>query len=296
MAYVTRLAKTDHEKARAIYRWITQNIAYDVKSYRAGKVRPSDPEDVLRSGVAVCSGYAGLYQHLATLPGLEVVRIEGFAKGLGYAPSLDVSAPNHAWNAVKLDGRWHLVDATWGAGAVVGSGFVRTFEDFWFLASPEQVIFSHFPNDPTWQLLDEPLSSTQFSSLAFLRPHFFEMGFEAAELRAYSRSAHFRGVPKAFGHEGQPFRVVDVPLGAVLDDGGTYHFKIAAPTASRVVIVNAGKWNYLAAGDGVFTDEVTVRAGEASGGRYVRGTQSGHSGVSRLSGENAVSRSAERTE
>jgi uncharacterized protein (TIGR03000 family) len=40
----------------------------------------------------------------------------------------------HAWNAVKLDGEWHLVDATWGAGGIKDKQFVKKFKDYYFLA------------------------------------------------------------------------------------------------------------------------------------------------------------------
>ena len=58
------------------------------------------------------------------LAGLECEKISGQAKGGGYYPGcfdpdrLSRGPGAHAWNAVKLGGKWYLSDATWAAGSV----------------------------------------------------------------------------------------------------------------------------------------------------------------------------------
>jgi transglutaminase/protease-like cytokinesis protein 3 len=47
-----------------------------------------------------------------------VEKLDGFAKGFGYKIGEPLSTPNHAWNAVRIDGNWYLLDATWDAGVV----------------------------------------------------------------------------------------------------------------------------------------------------------------------------------
>ena len=55
--------------------------------------------------------------------GLEVEEISGVSKGAGYEPGMFTQNPDntddgaHAWNKVKIDGTWFLMDATWSAGA-----------------------------------------------------------------------------------------------------------------------------------------------------------------------------------
>ena len=50
--------------------------------------------------------------------GVEAV-VRGHAKGFGYPAGQPLAAPpDHAWNAVRLGGAWHLLDATWGAGTI----------------------------------------------------------------------------------------------------------------------------------------------------------------------------------
>lgn len=175
-AYLMIPARDDEEKARAIYRWITANIDYDVESYFSGSYKTrSGSKTVLNDKKAVCAGYSQLFESLCDAAGLESVRIDGHGKGYSYTPFSDTGrTSDHAWNAVKIDGRWRLVDPTWGAGHIdeVG-GFVRQFDDYYFLTPPEEFIYTHLPDDPRWQLLERPLSKEEYEDLVYVKPPFF---------------------------------------------------------------------------------------------------------------------------
>lgn len=178
-SYLIEPAKNDREKARAIYRWVTENIDYDVQGLLKGDYGDTSPKGVLKSGKSVCSGYSGLFEGLADAAGLEVVTINGYAKGYNYTPGMVFSGPtNHAWNAIKIDGSWYLLDSTWGAGYVDGRRFVRRYDDHYFLTPPEEFIYGHLPDDPKWQLLDDPVSKEKFEDLAYLKSGFFDLGME----------------------------------------------------------------------------------------------------------------------
>ena len=173
----------DRAKALAIFRWIATNIAYDSESLKNGSYRDLPPELVLRSRRAVCSGYSSLFNAMATAVGLESVRIRGYSKGFEYIPGKgNGDKPNHAWNAVKIDGRWMLVDATWGAGYLDSDlNFVRAYEEHYFLTPPEEFIFDHLPDDPKWQLLAKPISKTEYSKLVDLWPAFYQNGLRVID-------------------------------------------------------------------------------------------------------------------
>ncbi|HUU28028.1 MAG TPA: hypothetical protein VM123_09465 [archaeon] len=111
--------------------------------------------------------------------GLEIIGIEGFGKGYGYTVGSDFTGKNHAWNAVKLDGKWYFMDCTWGAGLPNEKGeFVFKFEDYYFLTPPEELVYTHFPADPSWQLLEKPVSKQEFIELPYLWPVFFKYGMK----------------------------------------------------------------------------------------------------------------------
>jgi transglutaminase/protease-like cytokinesis protein 3 len=146
-AYLTKPAKNDMEKARAIYRWVTKNIDYNVQGLFEGDYGNVSAEGVLKSRRSVCSGYSNIFEKLANESGLKTVIISGYAKGYNYTPGMRFSGQtDHAWNAVKIDGKWYLIDSTWGAGWLgVDKKYHREFNDYYFLTSPKEFINRHFP-------------------------------------------------------------------------------------------------------------------------------------------------------
>ena len=182
-AYLIESAENDREKARAIFRWITENIDYNVEVFFKGGTGATNAEDVLKSRKSVCYGYSDIFLSLAREAGLEVVRISGYGKGYGYMPGKNFSGlPNHAWNAVKINGSWYLMDSTWGAGYVSGEGkYVQKFDDHYFMTPPTQFIYGHFPEEARWQLLDEPVSKQEFENLVYLEAEFFSLGLKLGQ-------------------------------------------------------------------------------------------------------------------
>lgn len=174
--YLAGPARSDEDRARAIYRWITANVEYDVNGSIAGARRGRTPEEVLEERIGVCSEYSALFSRLSELSGLEAVVIRGRGKGYGYTVGSKIpKSSNHAWNAVKIEGVWRLVDSTWGAGYLdPEEGFVERFEEFYFLTPPENLVWTHLPEDPNWQLLNAPLSKEEFERLVYAKPPFFK--------------------------------------------------------------------------------------------------------------------------
>ena len=126
-AWLTAPAESPGEAARAVFRWIIDRVAYDVRGLPAGRRqrRPPEPEEVLRRRKARCDGFALLFEALARAAGLEAETLVGSSKGYGYAPgrcsgligpAAIGTEPDHAWNAVRIEDRWELLDATWGRG------------------------------------------------------------------------------------------------------------------------------------------------------------------------------------
>jgi hypothetical protein len=185
VAYLIRPAKNDAEKTRAIFRWVAANIAYDTKAYFSGSSRTMGAAEVLNSRKGVCSGFSDLFEALCQKAGLEVAVIQGYAKGYGYRiGDRFTGRTNHSWNAVRIDGQWRLVDVTWGSGYVDESGgFVREFQEYFFFTPPEKLVFSHFPEDPAWQLLDPAVTRDAFEAFVYLKPEFFQYGIELASHR-----------------------------------------------------------------------------------------------------------------
>jgi Transglutaminase-like superfamily len=172
--YLVLPAKNDTEKVRAIFRWISQNVDYDAKAFFEGRQITDEPLQVIKRGKAVCSGYARLLQNMCREAGIECVIIPGWSKGYGQQLS---ESPNHAWNAVKINGTWYLLDVTWGSGYINEQRtFTKSFQEHYFFTDPELMIYDHLPEDNKWQRLASPVSRADFEQLILLRPDFFKTG------------------------------------------------------------------------------------------------------------------------
>ena len=167
--YLTKPARNEREKVRSFYVWLTHNIAYDVKLAKKtdfGEIRVVKNAEyemkriaatTLKHRKGVCQGYAELFKFMCKLAKIECEVVKGFSrKG---QQGKDFSTPDHAWNAAFVDGKWALLDITWGAGSVFGGKrFEAHFSEKPFLENPKTFVHDHLPNDPAWQLLACPVS------------------------------------------------------------------------------------------------------------------------------------------
>ena len=116
-----------------------------------------------------------------SLAGLPCVVIHGYLKGSTYEIGQTLTKDTHygEWNAVLVDNNWRLVNAFWGACAVGADSdseltMYRLDENF-FMADPDQMAYTHYPEEPKWQLLEPTMSMFIFEKRAFLKERFFEM-------------------------------------------------------------------------------------------------------------------------
>lgn len=150
---------TEEEKYRVIFRWITENVRY---SYAGMK---QDASKAYEKGYAVCAGYSDLLHEMCEYVGLDCVTITGVAKNEGDDLSRKFNElESHAWNAIRINGRYYLCDATWAAGTYDKKiqKFTKRYNDHFFLADPVWFGYSHFPKDPKWQLREKPMTQHSF--------------------------------------------------------------------------------------------------------------------------------------
>ena len=188
-------ANNEENKARVLMAWIVYHIDYD--EYKSKSITKTtykrhpdrvNTGDIFETRIGVCSDIAGLYQRMAGLAGLDSVIITGYA-GTNVTRR-DMEDNRHAWNAVKIDGKWEFVDPTWairGPDSVVFRDVnsrtahtremkkrernttktnkarkERTFDNRWFMTEPKEMIKTHFPDDEKWQLLPAPKRISSF--------------------------------------------------------------------------------------------------------------------------------------
>jgi hypothetical protein len=230
-ALITQQSKTRMEKARAIFIWIAGNIAYDT-GYKI-----TSKEDALKQRKGVCEAYSGLFKSLGELAGLEVVTIQGDSKQYFYRQPSDLDKGGHAWNAVKMDnGRWMIVDATWGAGHVRNRKFTRKLSAHWFDPDPEIFIFTHFPKDDKWQLLNKPVTRDGFLRMPPLSPELVSWGFNPDAAFAYFTKAINASFPEMFAID-VTWKISMMPVCSELKVGKLYDFEFVLPRNEEVAII-----------------------------------------------------------
>jgi hypothetical protein len=162
-------------KLDAIFHWVTENIEYDVSIYKKFLTGRNMYEDfnlkysdsveyheavaamVVNRKKAVCDGYSRLFKSLCNYASIQCEVVTGKTKSF-----LDEELQPHAWNAVRLSGKWYLVDPTWASGYVTDE-FTKKLDMFYYLTPPEKMFVNHFPEEQRWTLLDKSFNFDRFT-------------------------------------------------------------------------------------------------------------------------------------
>lgn len=164
---ITSKFNTDLEKVRAIYVWITDNITYDFELYENDELHRqfySSESNVIDKTLerkkAICSGYSLLFKKLCNDLDIECEVVNGYSKQW-LDSFVSKNVPDHAWNAVKINNNWALIDVTWASK----NGDDNERDDFWFMTNPEFFVYSHYPENENWTLLENGLTKKEFDQL-----------------------------------------------------------------------------------------------------------------------------------
>lgn len=152
--YINTSFTNEEKKCRAIYYWIAKSIEYDVKSMYSINLKEKEKDIVTKAFTtkkAICMGYALLFDSLCKLTNITCEYITGSTRQDWFP-----EPTGHAWNAVKINQTWYLVDATWGSGYVENRKFVQSISNKYFLADGKTFYPNYHPIDAIWQLLEYP--------------------------------------------------------------------------------------------------------------------------------------------
>lgn len=130
---------SDYEIALAIYDWVMYKNNYNNEVLKlTTETAVRHPAFYLEGmmyagnyGYAVCDGISKAYSLLCNMAGVECMRVVGEAGENG-------NWGGHAWNKVKVDGNWYIVDATWGDLSMgitykTGTFISKTYTDYYEL-------------------------------------------------------------------------------------------------------------------------------------------------------------------
>lgn len=178
----------DLEKFRAIYTWVCTNIEGDYSATVINKGKREKLQNdslklnnwnnsfkstvfkkLLKKQQTVCTGYAYLIKTLSELANIECEIIDGYGRTTTNKTNQN-KVPNHSWNAVKINNKWYLCDATWSSGSfdLEEAKFKYNYDDGYFLANPELFSKDHYPIDFNWLLTSQTYNLNTFWDQPFI--------------------------------------------------------------------------------------------------------------------------------
>ncbi|CAH1787326.1 unnamed protein product [Owenia fusiformis] len=210
VAYLIEGCTTQVDQIRAIFRWIT---SVDVDSLALDDLPPSGSPLMYMYKIKWQMGnHARLLHAFCRYAKIDCVLVRGINKSAAYEIGEPINRETMLaeWNAVFLDGEWRLIDAFWACTCLVGKksknwklldvdgylGATNTTSDhsddddsddddageathrvneFYYLTDPEAMIYTHYPDDPKWQLLETQIDFKTFEKQAYIRERFFDM-------------------------------------------------------------------------------------------------------------------------
>jgi hypothetical protein len=107
IAEIIKESMSGYEKELALHDWIISHADYDQAALsNAPGIKPDpdndNPYGLLFHKKAICSGYTSTFQLFMDMTGVECITVNGSSGG-----------EEHAWNLVRLEGKWYCVDVTW---------------------------------------------------------------------------------------------------------------------------------------------------------------------------------------
>ena len=189
--FILRDFKTEEEQVRGIYSWIIQNIAYEPNEYKQfdykfknyrernqkeEKTRENVINRTIQKGIAVCEGYAMLFERLCELLGIQNYLVRGDTK-TNFNDIGRSFAKNHMWNVAYIDGAPNLFDLTWGAGKY-HEKFIKEPTYFYYKTPSDLFFKTHYPDMIEDAFIVETVSREEFSN----RPLLIEENLTLADI------------------------------------------------------------------------------------------------------------------
>lgn len=185
--HLTRDINDNKTKTLVICHWISKNIRYDLKGYTQGRIHSLNSGKVLSKKKALCGEYSQLFKEMTSHIGIQSIIVEGYTKELDFFERDTIYKDQHAWVIVFLEGKWHLVDLTWGAGSIIPRNqffrrllwtlfkipfapkfkFKKDFNPEWFFIPPQKMLQTHLPTFKRFQLVKVPISMETFQNGSF---------------------------------------------------------------------------------------------------------------------------------
>ncbi len=197
-------------KVLAISSWIATNIRYNYKAFVKRKITGWDSKMVLKKRKALCGEYAQLFYDMCQSVGVRAETINGYTRDFDLFPDDKLYRDEHAWSAVKIEGKWHLLDITWASGYIKPRSqwgarlgwrlmripyhqkfkYVHQLNPKWISVHPEKMIETHIPLLDDFQFLRKTMPIDSFiqgkKAISFFQENFPNNAAQPSYLNQYT--------------------------------------------------------------------------------------------------------------
>ncbi|WP_246034838.1 transglutaminase domain-containing protein [Polaribacter aestuariivivens] len=173
---------SDEDKTRAAFFWLAKNIQYNLKEYynpthrtysfsysseaekllKLQKAKDKVVATVFKTKKGVCEDFAQSFKKICDLLDIQAEVIRGYVRNNTNEIGKPRNSTNHAWNAVKLNERWVILDATWASGFLYNGTWKKTFNEYFYDIPKDKIFKTHFPEDSIWILRFGRMSLKEF--------------------------------------------------------------------------------------------------------------------------------------
>ena len=169
--YVCRPWRSDVQKLRAIFTWVSEKIVWE-DDYEG----QMDTRRVLQTKRGCAEEYAMLVAEMCKAAGLQNEVVRGYLKTPGEIPEVDIMPrSNHWWNAVVVDGQWRIMDCCLASPSnpkrlqysTASSSSVNTW---WFLVRPTEACWTHIAEHGAQQHICPPVPHQILLNLSMRMP------------------------------------------------------------------------------------------------------------------------------
>lgn len=120
---ITEGKKSDTEKSKAIYFWVTHHMMYDMEALHllqtSSSIKYKTVSQILEDQKGLCTDFSSVDAALHRAVGIEAKVVYN---------------TEHAWDEIKLNGKWISQDCTFGSGYIdTNSGkFIKQYDEKYF--------------------------------------------------------------------------------------------------------------------------------------------------------------------
>jgi len=187
--YVCRPYRSDVQRLRAIFTWVSEKIAWEedfdgeIDLRRVIQMRRGSSEEV-----------AVLVFEMCLAVGLHAEIVKGYLKSPGEGLEHHGNPrPNHWWNAVIVDDCWRIMDCSLASptnpkrGQYSSAGS-QVADNGFFLARPLEICYTHIPSSFEQQHICPPIDAETLLALPCACPSYFKndlqmVGYDTSLMR-----------------------------------------------------------------------------------------------------------------